>query len=140
MCATNTEPVLWSPGAATTEPCDVTIEAHPPWSHVPQQEKPVQRDACRLLLESRPHSPQEAHAAIKTQHSQNQVIFFFNYTRKTSLSSETWVGRFHQQRGTVFTTNYKFNSQGDGHNNPITCRQAFQHSNNKILSTHTAKS
>ena len=57
MCATNTEPVLWSPGAATTEPCDVTIEARPPWSHVPQQEKPVQRDACRLLLESRPHSP-----------------------------------------------------------------------------------
>ena len=126
-------PQLLSPRAATAEACALR-------TYVPQQEKPPQWEARTPQQESRPHSPQEAHAAIKTQHSQNQVIFFFNYTRKTSLSSETWVGRFHQQRGTVFTTNYKFNSQGDGHNNPITCRQAFQHSNNKILSTHTAKS
>lgn len=39
MCATNTEPMLWSPGAATTEQCGVTAEAHPPWSRVAQREK-----------------------------------------------------------------------------------------------------
>ena len=57
MCATNTEPVLWSPGAATTEPCGVTTETHPPWSHVAQQEKPVRQDVRRLHLEGRLHSP-----------------------------------------------------------------------------------
>ena len=51
LYATTIEPVLWSPGAATTE-------AHMPRACAQQQEKPPQWEALALQLESSPRSPQ----------------------------------------------------------------------------------
>ena len=67
LCATTTEPVLWSPGAATTEACV-------PRARGPQQEKPLEGGAHAPQLESRPCSPQpeKAHATTKTQYSQKR--------------------------------------------------------------------
>ena len=45
LCATTTEPVLYSPQATTTEPRATTTEAHVPRARAPQQEKPPQWEA-----------------------------------------------------------------------------------------------
>ena len=51
LCATTTEPVLQSPGATPTEAWALRARA-------PQQETPLQREACTLPLKSSPQSPQ----------------------------------------------------------------------------------
>ena len=53
--ATTIEPMLYSPGTATTEAC----------AYAPQQEKPLQWEACTQQLESSPsrHYQRKAHAA-----------------------------------------------------------------------------
>ena len=56
LCATVTEPVLWSPGATTTEPTRCKYRS--PGACAPQREKPLQREACTSQLEKSPRSSQ----------------------------------------------------------------------------------
>ena len=51
LCATTTESVLWSLRATTTEACT-------PRPQAPQQEKPLQWEACTPQRKSSPRSPQ----------------------------------------------------------------------------------
>ena len=53
------------------------LKAAHPGAGAPQQEKPLQLEACVLQLERSPCSPQleEAHAATKTKHSQKYIFF-----------------------------------------------------------------
>ena len=46
-------------------PCTTTTEAHAPRVHAPQQEKPPQREACALQLESSHCLPQLEKAHVK---------------------------------------------------------------------------
>ena len=55
---TTIEPVFGTQGIATTEPCAATTEPSSPRSHVPQQEKPAQWEACTPQGERSPCSSQ----------------------------------------------------------------------------------
>ena len=54
---------LWSPHAATTE-------GHVAGDRAPQQEKPLQREACASQKKVAPASRESLRAATKTQHNQ----------------------------------------------------------------------
>ena len=59
LYTTTTEPVLWSPGATTAEPCTLQVlRPECPRAYAPHQEKPTQWEAYASQLENGPCSPQ----------------------------------------------------------------------------------
>ncbi|MFG6184209.1 hypothetical protein ACF7HK_15665, partial [Staphylococcus aureus] len=56
-----------SPCTTTIEPVTSTLGAATTGAHSPQQEKPLQREACTLQLEGSPHSPQPGKVLISNK-------------------------------------------------------------------------
>ena len=57
--ATPAEPVLWSLGITTTEPCATLLKPACPKAYVLEQDKPPQWESHTLQLQTSPTSPQQ---------------------------------------------------------------------------------
>ena len=75
-------------------PCTTTTEAHAPRVHAPQQEKPPQREACALQLESSHCLPQLEKAHVKewrlSAAKKKKNCFILKYRFSGTCSQSLW--------------------------------------------------
>ena len=75
-------------------PCTTTTEAHEPRVHAPQQEKPPQREACALQLESSHCLPQLEKAHVKewrlSAAKKKKNCFILKYRFSGTCSQSLW--------------------------------------------------